>query len=65
MLSRISVGRSDDPGRGIADGRIEDLPVEDVSVETTHDLVDGGGIVPAASRRGKKLAGNVEEAAYE
>jgi hypothetical protein len=48
MLSRISVRCSDDPGRGIADGRIEDLPVEDVSVETSHDLVDGGGVVPAA-----------------
>lgn len=42
----------DDPGWGIADGRIKDLPAEDVSVETTHDLVDGGGVIPVVVRRG-------------
>jgi hypothetical protein len=50
MLPRISVGCSDDPGRGIADGRIKDLAEEDVSVETSHDLVDGGGVVPVMKR---------------
>lgn len=46
MLPRKGIGLYDDPGWGIADGRIEDLPGEDVSVETTHDLVDGGRVVP-------------------
>lgn len=46
VIAGVLVGFADDPGRGVADSQVEDLPCGDEMVQRLHDLWDGSCEIP-------------------